>query len=519
MRQNLSVSADELARFNTYINKISPNGTMMSLGHLLEWSAAQYGDDIALETEDHQISYTSLYHRACMFSELLKQQGVQHSDRVLVWVENSIEFYIAYFGALQIGAVVAPLNIYLTEHELTHIINDSQAKLVVTAKSFSDRLTQAHNHAPIIFIEDVIDLDAPATMDSFSIADKDPDELALLLYTSGTTGLPKGVMLSTRNALTNSCQAIARIKFPRCRILCVLPLFHSFTQNTCVWTPLLYGCTIILVPKIERRYIAAGLAKKPDIFLGVPALYGLLCMMKTAPIEGISYFICGADALPDKIRGLFALIYNRKIANGYGLSESSPFIAVDLDDVTEPTSCVGRPCALMEVEIRDQKGAVLDDGTVGELWVKGPNIMLGYYNAPEQTANVLQNGWLATGDLAYINHHGKIVIVGREKDLIKHKGFNIYPQEIENVLMSHPDVLRAGVIGKPDEAGEIPIAVVQTRVESSAIEQELIRLCKERLASYKIPREFIIMRNDPPLTTTGKINKKQLKKDLFKNER
>lgn len=515
MRQNLNVSAYELARFNTYLQKVSINGSLMSLGHLLEWSAQQYQDDIALETQDHQISYNSLFYRACMFSHLLKEKGIEQGDKVLVWVENSIEFYIAYFGALQIGAIVAPLNVYLTEHELTHIINDSQAKLVVSAKSFSDRLTQAHNHASVIFIEDTINLDSPATMTSFSIAQKDPDELALLLYTSGTTGLPKGVMLSSTNALTNSCQALARIEFPRCRILCVLPLFHSFTQNTCVWTPLLYGCTIILVPKIERRYILAGLEKKPDIFLGVPALYGLLCMMKNAPLEGVSYFICGADALPDKIRGLFALIYNRKIANGYGLSESAPFIAVDLDDVTEPTSCVGKPCAHMEIEIRDGQGNVLDDGVVGELWVRGPNIMLGYYNAPEQTERVLQNGWLATGDLAYINHHGKIVIAGREKDLIKHKGFNIYPQEIENVLMSHPDVLRAGVIGKPDEAGEVPIAVVQTRVESSTIKEELIRLCKERLASYKIPREFIIMRNDPPLTTTGKINKKQLKQDLF----
>lgn len=518
MRQNLNVSASELARFNTYLQKIMIDGDLMSLGHLLEWAARKYQDDIALETQAEQISYKSLYHRVCMFSHLLKNKNIEQSDKVLVWIENSIEFYIAYFGVLQIGAIVAPLNVYLTEHELTHIINDSQAKLIITSKSFSDRLTQAHNHAPVIFIEDTIDLTEPISITSFPIAQKDAYELALLLYTSGTTGLPKGVMLSSANALTNSCQAIARFKFPRCRILCVLPLFHSFTQNTCVWTPLLYGCTIILVPKIERRYILAGLAKNPDIFLGVPALYGLLCMMKNAPVENISYFVCGADALPDKIRGLFALLYNRKITNGYGLSESAPFIAVDLDDVTEPTSCVGKPCALMEIEIRDGDGKVLDDGIVGELWAKGPNIMLGYYNAPEQTAQVLQNGWLATGDLAYINHHGKIVIAGRQKDLIKHKGFNIYPQEIENILMSHPDVLRAGVIGKPDESGEIPIAIVQTRVEGGNIQAELLQLCKERLAQYKIPREFIIMRHDPPLTTTGKINKKQLKKDLFKDE-
>lgn len=508
---------DELQRYNAWVQKITVDGKLMSLGHLLAWAAKQHDDHIAIECGDQQISYRSLYQRSCMFGQLLKDQGINAGDAVLVWLENSIEFYIAYFGALQIGAIIAPLNVYLTEFELDHILKDAQAKLIVTSQSFMHRLKDVHNRVALLMVEDNIDINGPITKEQCSIPDKDPDELTLLLYTSGTTGLPKGVMISSRNALINACQGIARQAFKKCRVLGILPLFHSFAQNACIWAPLLYGCTVIIVPKIERHFIQEGLAKKPNIFLGVPALYGLLCLMKNAPIEDIEFFICGGDALPDRIRSAFALVYNRRIANGYGMTETSPFISVDLDDIVEPTSCVGRPCVHVDVQVRDEQGNVLKDGSIGQLWVKGPNIMLGYYNAPEHTAEVLQDGWLATGDLAYINKHKKIVISGREKDLIINKGFNIYPQEIENVLLSHPDVLRAAVIGKPDPAGEVPIAIVQSRTENKHLEHELLKLCRERLAAYKVPKEFIMVRAEPPLTATGKINKKELKKQLFHN--
>lgn len=519
MRSLLEEKEIELQRFQDQMKKLTINGQLMSLGNILAYAAAQHGSTIALETQSQNISYTSLYQRACMFSALLKEKGIKEGDAVLVWLENSIEFYIAYFGVLQIGAIVAPLNVYLTEHELTHIVHDANAQLVVTSKDFCDRLKESHNTVAVMLIEDTINLDAPITMEHCEVVQKDPDALTLLLYTSGTTGLPKGVMISSSNALNNACQAIARIRFAQCRVLCVLPLFHSFTQNACVWTPLIYGCTVILVRKIDRRLILEGLAKKPDIFLGVPALYGLLCLMKTAPIENIQLFICGADALPDRIRSSFALVYNRKIANGYGMTESSPFISVDLEDTTEPTNCVGRPCVHLDVQIRDEQGHVLPQGSVGQLWVKGPNIMLGYYNAPEQTNDVLKDGWLNTGDLAYINKHEKIVISGREKDIIKNKGLMIYPQEIENVILGHADVLRVGVIGKPDEAGEVPIAIVQIRADNPEIESQLLKLCKERLAPYKVPKGFIIIRHDPPLTATGKMNKKALKKEYLKDEK
>jgi long-chain acyl-CoA synthetase len=254
-----------------------------------------------------------------------------------------------------------------------------------------------------------------------------------------------------------------------------------------------------------------SLQHRPTVILGIPALYGLFCLFKNLPLTQVRYFICGGDALPDKIRALFGLIYRRKLCNGYGLTEASPFISVDLDDVLEPTNTIGIPAYGIELFIKDDKENDLPPGSIGTLWVKGDNVMLGYYNAPEATKAVLKNGMLNTGDLAYIDPKGKLVIVGRKKELIISKGINIYPPEIENVLLTHPAITQAAVIGvKEDETSEIPVAFVATKEPSEALEKELVELCKRQLAAYKIPRQIII-KTELPTTATGKVDKKQLK--------
>lgn len=281
--------------------------------------------------------------------------------------------------------------------------------------------------------------------------------------------------------MTNVVQMIARVGLWQGeRIFGVLPLFHSFAQSICVWATLFVGCTVIVVPNINRRDILQGLEQKPTFFCGVPALYGLLCLLKTAPLDSVKCFVSGGDALSDKIRAAFALIYGRKICNGYGLTETAPLVSVDLRDQTELTSNVGRAVCGITTSIRDERGNVLLNGEIGELWVKGDNVMLGYYNESEMTAKVLTDGWLHTGDLAYIDKNNTIVITGRVKDLIIHKGFNIYPQEIENIIMSHASVIRTGVIGRNDpQVGQVPIAYVQLREEQEGIEQELKKfVCK-----------------------------------------
>lgn len=506
-------SRHEKALYERYSRDMTIGGNLMYIGRLLERASRIAPERVALIYRDTTITYRDLYRRACALSSELKAKGVNPRDRVLLFFENSIEFYIGYFAILHAGAVVAPLNTFLGERELVHIMKDAQPTLMIASSALLERI----KNMPPLNIPIVTEADMPAVKQDEvideTIIECKPDELAALLYTSGTTGLPKGVMLSSRNMMSNVLQALTRYEPGTHEIVFgVLPLFHSFAQNACVWASLFRLYTVIIVPQIERRSIMEALKHKPTLFLGVPALYGLMCLLKTAPLESVRLFISGGDALPDKIRSGFALLYRRRICSGYGLTETSPVISVHLDDETVPTNNVGRPCYGVHVEVRDAHGAVLPQGHIGEFWFAGDNIMMGYYNAPEMTAAVLKDGWFASGDLGYLDEKGCIVITGRSKDLIINKGFNIYPQEVENVIMGHPSVIRAAVIGINDEqGGEVPIAYVQVREMNDNIERELKALCMRDLAPYKVPRSFTLVTRDLPTTATGKVDKKKIK--------
>ena len=506
----------ELIAFNELYQTVQRNGKLMFAGRLLQRAVQEHGDTVALIFHDQHITYKKLYALACALSaKIIAQHGVKPRDRAIICFENSPEFYIAYFAAWQAGLIVAPVNTFLKEKELAHIISDAQPAIIMTS---SDRIELFQKVGitlpPVVTERDIDDVDESAPI-ADTIFDLEPEELAALLYTSGTTGLPKGVMLSTKNIMTNVLQVASLLGKPADeRILGVLPLFHSFAQNTCVWASIFYGITIILVPKIDRRYILEALQHKPTVFLGVPALYGLICLMKNAPLDAVRIFVSGGDALPDKIRAAFGLIYRRKLVNGYGLTETTPVISANLDDETVPASNVGRPLIGIECVARDEHGLDLACGKIGVLWVKGDNVMLGYYRAPEATNQVLKDGWFNTGDLGYIDSHGRIVITGREKDLIINKGFNIYPQEIENVILSYPNAIRAGVVGRIDEDGEVPVAFVQLRSHEDDCERHLKALCTQHLALYKVPRQFFCSTKELPSTATGKVDKKVLRAQL-----
>jgi len=518
--------------FDQLLQNTIKNDQVMCVGRLLEYAAHEYKDSLALIYNDIQVSYQELYTRACAATRLLREKGVKPRDRVLLYVDNSIEFYIGYYGVVQLGAIIAPLNIFLKDRELVHIIADAQPVAIIASEGSINHLKTMITDSSIILISDLeISHRLPISQQIFQelscdIYDLDQDELSVLLYTSGTTGLPKGVMLSSKNIMINMIQLASRSRLKQQeRVFGVLPLFHSFAQNTCVWSAFFLGHTVIVIPKIDRRYIIAGLRYKPTIFLGVPALYGLLCLLKTADLDSVKYFISGGDALSDKIRAAFALLYRRKIISGYGLTEASPVLSASFDDLSLPTDTVGKPLVNLACELRDEEGNVLPQDHVGRLWVKGGNIMLGYYNDPEKTAREVQDGWLDTGDLATFDASGKLRIVGRLKDLIISKGFNIYPQEIENVIMGHSAVIRVAVIGREEESvGEVPVAYVQLKdidteaaltikkemIKKEMIEKDLRSLCIKQLAGYKVPKDFIIYK-ELPVTATGKVDKKALR--------
>jgi long-chain acyl-CoA synthetase len=508
----------EQAYFDALYSSVHVNGLMICLGQLLQRAFHLFPDNIALIATNASVTYKELYYRASLLSRVLINKGVKPHDRVLLFFENSVEFYVGYFAIAQAGAVVAPLNTFLHETELRHIVSDAQPVAVVAHSSHTALFNAVGVSLDMLVTECDMDMssEVPVTLEQQDIVVLPPHDMAALLYTSGTTGLPKGVMLSSRNILTNAIQGLARSRLTENeRVFGVLPLFHSFSQNVCVWAGMLSGFSVILVPKIDRRYIMAALKFQPTLFVGVPALYGLLCLIKTADFSQVKYFVSGGDTLPDKIRMYFELLYRRKICNGYGLTEASPFVSVDLEDVTEPTSCVGAPLIGIEAAIFDEYNNPMSQGSIGHLVLKGDNVMMGYYNCPDMTAAAVKDNWLYTGDLAYLDDGGKIVITGRIKDLIIHKGFNIYPAEIENIVLSHPNVIRVAVVGKVDEEfGEVPVAFVQIRAEQQGIEKELKALCSKHLASYKVPKDFIVSSNELPTTATGKVDKKILRKKL-----
>ena len=508
-----SIYEQEQQRFDQLYQTVLQDGKLMFAGRLLQRAVQQHGDTTAIIFQDKHISYKKLYALASTLSaKLIKKYGLKPRDRAIICFENLPEFYIAYFALWQAGVIVAPVNTFLKEKELAHIIMHAQPALIMTSSDRVELFEKTEVILPPIITENDIDDVDESTEIQDTITDLEPDELAALLYTSGTTGVPKGVMLSSKNIMTNVLQIASILAEPKEeRILGVLPLFHSFAQNTCVWAAVFYGITIILVPKIDRRYILESLTHKPTIFLGVPALYGLICLMKTAPLDCVRIFVCGGDALPDKIRSAFAMIYRRKLVNGYGLTETTPVISANLDDETVPAGNVGLPLIGIQCVPRDEHGVDVPQNNIGVLWVKGDNVMLGYYKAPEDTDKVIKDGWFNTGDLGYIDNKGRIVITGREKDLIINKGVNIFPQEIENIILLYPNAIRAGVVGMHDGDEEVPVAFVQLRSKEEDCERNLKKLCMQHLATYKVPRRFFCDTKELPATATGKVDKKVLR--------
>lgn len=486
-----------------------------SMGQILQRSARVFSDEVALIFEGRSVTYKALYYYSILLSKKLQARGVKARDRVLLLYENSIAFYVAYFAIVQLGAIVAPLNIFLKEPELVHIIGDAKPALLICSSERAAKIKQFSAQLPPILDETEIELHAtvPPQLPEFIVTPLNYDEMAALLYTSGTTGFPKGVMLSSKNIFTNVFQVIGRFGITqKQRVIAVLPLFHSLPENVCIWSSLLMGSTVIVIPKIDRHSLLRGLAQKPTIFVGVPAIFGLLALLKKAPLTSINYFFSGGDALPDKIRAAFALVYRRKICNGYGISEASPVVSVDMEDVTEPTSNTGRPLYGVKVAIRDENQKELPENQIGSIWLAGDTIMLGYYQAPEVTKSCIINGWFNTGDLGYLDVNGKLVITGREKDLIVNKGIKIYPQEVENVILLDQNVISVGVVALNDAvAGQVPLAYVQLRSRDPEAQDRIRELCIKNLAPYKVPRVIIADTKELPTTATGKVDKKVLR--------
>jgi long-chain acyl-CoA synthetase len=513
---------------------------MLNLSVVLEDSARRYPTRDALVLGDTRISYAELDSRSNRVANLLVERGIEPGDTVAMSFPNVPEFPIVYYGILKAGAVVVPLNIMLKGREIAYHLEDSGAKAYFcfeggpdlpigefgragfgSASQCSDMFVAGGE--PGTGTTDIPSLEAAlvGASDVFSTVVRAPQDTAVILYTSGTTGKPKGAQLSHSNMVMNAVTANRLFDSNPIRhdtYLVTLPLFHSFGQTVTMNAGLSVGGTLVLLPRFEAR---AALALMTDegitVFAGVPTMYwGLLSALdESVDVDRIATTmrraISGGAALPVEILTRFSERFGVRILEGYGLSETSP-LALFSDPEREPRpGSIGVPVWGIEARLVDADwNTVTDLDVVGEIALRGHNVMSGYLGRPEATAEAMRDGWLRTGDLARRDADGFYYIVDRAKDLIVRGGFNVYPREIEEVLITHHAVSLAAVIGVPHQThGEEIKAFVILEPGEYVEEAELIAWCREQMAGYKYPRsiEFTTVL---PMTATGKILKREL---------
>ncbi len=503
----------------------------------VEENARRFSKKPALFEEKIKVRWKELKHYVDSFARYLELIGVRKGDNVAMLMSNSKEFIIAFLAIGKLGAVPVPLNTFLKRAELEYILKDCGARLIITQGKFTDLLKGIEENTEIekfiwsegapLLDERNLSFEEGLTIEDYEHIkpQADLEDLAVMLYTSGTTGKPKGVMLTYKNIFSNieNIVRVFEIK-PKDRFIVYLPMFHAFTLTATVLLPLYIASPIVIVKSIMpfSNVIKQTLLKRVTVFMGVPEVFNALSKAKLPWyfmwFNRIRYFVSGGAPLPlDTLERMRKKFKRAVLLEGYGLSECSPVVSVNLPHKQKPLS-VGPPLPDYEVKIVDEELMELPTGEVGEIIVKGDCVMKGYYNNPYETENTIVNGWLRTGDLGYVDEDGFIYIVDRKKDLIICKGMNIYPREVEEVLMSHPKVDLCAVVGRKDpNHGEIPVAFIKPVEGEELSESELRSFLKDKLANYKIPRQFIFV-EDLPKNATGKVLKRVLREKLNKGE-
>jgi long-chain acyl-CoA synthetase len=458
-----------------------------------------------------------------VFASFLLSRGIQPGDRVAILSHNSPHYIASYFGILRTGAIVLPLNNLLAHEEIDYILNDAGVRICLFDAECSCtveklRLTSARSFYKLSEIADSQhSVHAPSPPPQHTV-----DDVATILYTSGTTGSPKGALLTHKNFISNALACASAIHIsPKDRFIVFLPLFHSFTYTVCVIIPLLTGATISLLPSVRpfSRVVKRLILDRITLFVAIPTVYKILAE-KNMPFWvklflNLRLCVSGAAPLPVHVINEFEKAFKVPLLEGYGLTEASPVVSINPDDHGKRRpGTVGLPLPGLEVKILNDEGKPLPPGIPGELVVKGPNVMRGYLNRPEDTAKTIRDGWLYTGDIAAIDVDGYIKIIDRMKDMIIVDGLNVYPYEVEEVLYRHAAVKDCAMIGVPhehEEGKELPMMYVVQKDGRSATPKMFREYLSEHVAHYKIPRRFIMV-EELPRTATGKILKKEIRK-------
>jgi long-chain acyl-CoA synthetase len=506
---------------------------MLNLATLLEMSARRSPDKVAVIFDQMKLSYAAVNGAANKIANGLVKLGISRGDKVAIMLPNAPHFVICYYAILKLGATVVPLNVLFKRHEVEYHLEDSDAVALIcwegflaeAAEGFAAAETCRHLIAAQVpgsstsLPEGALPLDAlmADSAPTFVSAETRADDTAVILYTSGTTGRPKGAELSHSNMLMNAVVGAEKVlRTTEDEIdLATLPLFHSFGQ-TCVMNSLFYaGGTITLLPRFEPQRALEIMARdKVTFFAGVPTMYFYLLNFPDAAnydLSSLRRCVSGGSAMPVEVMHAFNKKYHVTILEGYGLSETSPVASFNQLDYEPVPGSIGTPIWGVEMRCVDAEDNEVPRGELGEIVIRGHNVMKGYYKRAEATAEAIRDGWFHSGDVAYMDEKGFFFIKDRVKDMILRGGFNVYPREIEEVLYAHPAVAEAAVIGVPHEAlGEEIKAVIALKQGQTAGADEVIAYCKERLAAYKYPRS-VEFRDTLPKTATGKILKRELK--------
>ena len=489
----------------------------MNLATAFIASAEKHTRKTAVFWGEEEYSYGRVRAQVDWLAHRLDQQfGVRAGDRVALWLKNCPQFIPALLGVLQAGAVVVPVNNFLKPEEVLFILQDCGARLLITdAESLKQGawLQERQPGLEFVAIEDLPAHPHSAAHQSHAPARLGSD-LAVIIYTSGTTGRPKGAMLSHDNLLCNveSCRRVLEtVDLDRFTI--VLPMFHSFMLCVSILLPLITGCSIVVVKSVHplKNLLEELVARRPTILPGIPQFFRALARSPVPPSFPVRLCVSGAAPLPVEVLREFNRKFPIPLLEGYGLSEASPVVSINPIRGPWKEGSIGVPIPGVDVTIQDDDGRMLPEGQVGELCVRGGNVMLGYWNHPAETAETLRRGWLLTGDVGYRDRDGYFFITDRKKDMLLVNGINVYPREIEEVLYQVPGVREVAVIGQPDpRRGEQPVAFVVSDEGITLEERALQQFVRSKLADYKVPRQVHLVAS-LPRNATGKILKTALR--------
>jgi long-chain acyl-CoA synthetase len=490
----------------------------MNLAEILRDSAEADAERVAIKLDDAELSYAALQEGAERVASLLAAHGVGPGDRVALMLPNVPYFPVCYFGILWAGAVVVPMNVLNRRREVTFYLKDSGARLLFLWHGFAEEGEPGAAEAGCECITIVPGEFEPTLAEAEAagdMAEREPQDTAVILYTSGTTGTPKGAELTHANLLRN-CQA-ARSLFDlgsAAVTLGALPLFHSFGQTCGLNATVLGGGTLTLIPRFDPAKALEIIARdRVTIFEGVPTMYGgMLHVPERERYDVSTLKLCasGGAAMPVELMRGFEEAFGCKVLEGYGLSETSPVASFNHPDRERKPGSIGTPIDGVEMKLVDEEGEEVAQGEVGEIVIRGHNVMKGYWERPEATQEALRDGWFHTGDMARVDEDGYFFIVDRKKDMIIRGGFNVYPREVEEVLYEHPAVREAAVIGVPDEQyGEEVAAAVALKEDAEVSAEELREFVKANVAAYKYPR-LVFFLDELPKGPTGKILKREI---------